>query len=227
MPIELDGSDAGTGVTGWLVSEVPLSPNPSDERWAPVAPAAVTLTPGDGTKRVYVWTMDGAGNVSVPSAPKTLLDTTPPSGGAAPVVTIRGPGTGAAPTVPLTVTWAAAIDAQPGRVHYELRMRAGAAGPAPVVLAKPEATSTSLALKPGDRTGSRSRPLTGPETWGRGGRHPSQPSSASSRRRRRRSPTPAGSPGRRCRARPVASSGPRGPRAGPPRSRSRRAAWRS
>ena len=149
VPIELAGSDAGTGVAGWLVSEVPISPNPSDQRWATEAPAAVTLTPGDGTKRIYVWTRDGAGNVSVPSAPKTLLDTTPPAGGGAPLATIRGPGSGAASTVPLTVAWPAAIDAQPGRVRYELQMRVGSAGPVPVVLANPEATSTSIALKPG------------------------------------------------------------------------------
>jgi hypothetical protein len=126
-----------------------MSPTPSDQRWAPEAPVAVTLTPGDGTKRVYVWTRDGAGNVSVPSAPKTLLDTTPPVGGGAPVATIRGAGTGATSTVPMTLVWAAASDAQPGKVRYELRMRAGTAGPVPVTQADPEATSMSVALKPG------------------------------------------------------------------------------
>jgi len=149
VPITITGSDAGTGVAGWLVSEVPVSPRADDPRWTARAPDRVMLSPGDGAKRVYVWTRDGANNVSVPAAPKTSLDTLPPGGGAAPVVSLRT-STGAATSVPLSLSWRAATDLQPGPVRYEIAYRRdGAASFTPISLAAPTARSASIALAAG------------------------------------------------------------------------------
>ncbi len=149
VPIAVSGSDEGTGVSGWLVSDVPLSPTATDPRWVDEKPTTVTLTGSDGPRRVYVWSRDAAGNVSVPAAPRTILDTLPPYGGGAPVVTLRA--STAASTVPIRVAWAAAADGQPGALHYELSMLGpGATAYAPVGLADDTLASTTLALTPGN-----------------------------------------------------------------------------
>ena len=59
------------GVTGYLVSESPLTPDASDSRWV-IFPAKTeysqtveyTMSESAGNKRVYVWFKDEAGNVS-------------------------------------------------------------------------------------------------------------------------------------------------------------------
>lgn len=62
----LSGSD-NVGVTGWLVDESPVPPAAGDPRWLPQAPTNYTITSGTGTKSVYAWVKDAAGNVSAPA----------------------------------------------------------------------------------------------------------------------------------------------------------------
>ncbi len=149
VPIGLSAQDAGTGVAGWILSEIPIKPRADDPRWTVSAPKSVTLSAGDGTKRVYVWTKDGANNVSVPSAPKTLLDTLPPVGGTAPVASIRASSV-TSTAVPVRTSWGAAVDGHSGAVGYELAMqRAGSASWTTIPRTGATARTQDSTLKPG------------------------------------------------------------------------------
>ena len=91
-------ADASGGVAGWMITETATEPLPDDEGWLAEAPAAYTITGGEGTVTLYAWVMDASGNVGGKSA--AILFST-----AAPVVsniavTAGAPGSGIA-----TVTW--------------------------------------------------------------------------------------------------------------------------
>jgi hypothetical protein len=147
-PLEVTATDAGSGVEGWLVSDVPLSPGAADVRWADAKPTSVVIRGADGVHRVYVWTKDAAGNVSLPSTPKTLLDTLPPYGGTAPVAKLRATTDGG--SVPVRLSWSAARDAQPGVIRYLLAvLDPGATAYRSVALVDDTATAVSLSLRPG------------------------------------------------------------------------------
>jgi hypothetical protein len=51
------------GVTGYLATESPISPDATDPGWSDVPPATFTFT-SEGRKRLYAWAIDEAGNVS-------------------------------------------------------------------------------------------------------------------------------------------------------------------
>jgi hypothetical protein len=59
----LAGSDAN-GITRWLINESAASPSVNDASWVTTKPAGYTVSAGSGTKTVYAWARDGAGNVS-------------------------------------------------------------------------------------------------------------------------------------------------------------------
>jgi outer membrane protein OmpA-like peptidoglycan-associated protein len=69
----------GTGVAGYMVTESPFTPSPSDPYWSTFAPSNYTFAT-EGTKTLYAWAKDAAGNVSTSlSANVTLtLPSLPP-----------------------------------------------------------------------------------------------------------------------------------------------------
>jgi hypothetical protein len=81
--ISLDITETDDGnVVGWLVSETqstkPAVDNPA---WTAEKPTSYNLSSGDGTKTLYGWFKDEAGNISQAAATDTiLLDTVPPTG---------------------------------------------------------------------------------------------------------------------------------------------------
>jgi hypothetical protein len=81
VTLTITESDNGS-VVGWLISETQSSkPGANDPAWKSVKPGSYTLASGDGTKTLYLWFKDNAGNVSDVAASDTiLLDTIPPTG---------------------------------------------------------------------------------------------------------------------------------------------------
>lgn len=92
VTLSLSASD-DTGVTGYFVSESASAPSAGDGGWNSVSSTtsyaddiSFTLSSGDGTKTVYVWFKDDAGNVStsasdtidlISAAAPTVLSTAP------------------------------------------------------------------------------------------------------------------------------------------------------
>ena len=82
----LTASDA-VGVTGHYSSESATSPDLSDSGWTSVSSASTysgtanfTMSSGEGTKTVYAWLRDFAGNISVANNDTIILDQTAPTG---------------------------------------------------------------------------------------------------------------------------------------------------
>jgi outer membrane protein OmpA-like peptidoglycan-associated protein len=68
----------GTGVAGYRVTESVFTPSPSDSNWRTFAPSNYTFAT-EGTKTLYAWAKDAAGNVSTSlSANVTLTLPSPP-----------------------------------------------------------------------------------------------------------------------------------------------------
>jgi hypothetical protein len=89
--LTLSGSD-NVGVTGYYLSAAPQAPLASDAGWVAVSSSAsfsasvpYTLSGGDGSKTVYAWYKDAAGNVSNTASCSIILDAT------VPLVTITSP----------------------------------------------------------------------------------------------------------------------------------------
>jgi len=85
--LNLTATDS-VGVTGYYVSTSSTPPSPTAAGWVAVTPTtsysgtvAYTLPSGDGTKTVYAWYKDAAGNVSATASDSILLDQTAPSNG--------------------------------------------------------------------------------------------------------------------------------------------------
>jgi hypothetical protein len=73
------------GVTAYYISETSTTPSAMASGWTLVtstipysADVPFILSSGDGTKTIYVWFKDNAGNVSAPATASITLDTTPP-----------------------------------------------------------------------------------------------------------------------------------------------------
>ena len=99
-------------VTGYQVSESASAPSATDEGWSATAPASFTLTT-EGTKTLYAWAKDAAGNVSAGLSASIVItlpgtaDTTPP------MVTFTLPVNDAVNvsiTAPVTVTFNEPMD---------------------------------------------------------------------------------------------------------------------
>ncbi len=78
----ISAKDMDTGVTGYFISENPLTPSVTLPGWIDVEPEhrfgatiPFTLSPGDGTKTVYIWFKDAGNNISVPASDSLLLNT--------------------------------------------------------------------------------------------------------------------------------------------------------
>ncbi len=68
IAFDLDGSD-NIGITAWLITETPGVPNVGNPGWSGTKPGSHTLSAGFGTRTVYAWARDAAGNIS---AEKTI-----------------------------------------------------------------------------------------------------------------------------------------------------------
>lgn len=75
--VTLRGADAG-GVAGYMVKSNAGRPTASSRGWKSTPPATVPLTGRDGTKKLYAWVKDAAGNVSATGTATTMLDTKKP-----------------------------------------------------------------------------------------------------------------------------------------------------
>jgi hypothetical protein len=81
VPITLFTASDNTGVTGYLVNEASTKPSATAGGWMSTAPASYTFTTA-GSKTLYAWARDAAGNVSAgrsASVMVTLPDTTAPT----------------------------------------------------------------------------------------------------------------------------------------------------
>ena len=103
VTLSLTASDA-VGVTGHYSSESATTPDLSDSGWTSVSSATAysgtanfTMSSGEGTKTVYAWFRDFAGNISVANNDTIILDQTAPTGS----VSING---GASSTTSSSVT---------------------------------------------------------------------------------------------------------------------------
>jgi len=99
VPITTFSATDSTGITGYLVTETSAIPAASAIGWSGAAPTGYTFGTG-GSKTLYAWAKDGAGNISTPvsrTVTITLPDTT------APIVTgFVIPSTSTTLTVPIT-----------------------------------------------------------------------------------------------------------------------------
>jgi hypothetical protein len=87
------------GVTAYSLSENPAPPPATDPGWTPIPPTSYTFASA-GTKTLYAFARDGAGNVSAPLSATvtiTLTDTVPPT-----VTSFTLPATATSLTVPVT-----------------------------------------------------------------------------------------------------------------------------
>jgi hypothetical protein len=103
VTLAIAGTDA-IGVTGYYASESAAAPAAGAPGWVAVASTTsysatvnFTLSAGEGTKTVYVWLKDAAGNVSAVVSDTIVLDTTPPVISNVQAVSITSSGA--------TITW--------------------------------------------------------------------------------------------------------------------------
>ncbi|MCF6147594.1 MAG: hypothetical protein E3K37_02940 [Candidatus Kuenenia sp.] len=85
VTLNLSATD-NTGVTGYYLSTSSTTPASSDSSWISVSSitsystsVSYTLSSGDGSKTVYVWYKDAAGNVSDSASASITLDATAPT----------------------------------------------------------------------------------------------------------------------------------------------------
>lgn len=78
----ISANDVDTGVAAYYISESPIAPTAGTPGWVEMEPVQkfgaavpVTLSPGDGTKTVYVWFKDAGNNISVPASASILVNT--------------------------------------------------------------------------------------------------------------------------------------------------------
>jgi len=86
--LNLNASDS-EGVTAYYASEDSTPPLAGDSGWSPITSShnfsadiafSISLEVGDGSKIVYVWYKDNAGNISLTIMDTIILDTGPPEG---------------------------------------------------------------------------------------------------------------------------------------------------
>src|SRR5206468_230804 len=111
VTLSLSATDA-VGVTGYYLSTSATPPAATAAGWVtvPATPSYSgsvdsTLSAGDGTKTVYAWFKDAAGNVSAAAADAIVLDQTAPANGTA---------TAVAASAQVTVSWAGFADGGSG-----------------------------------------------------------------------------------------------------------------
>lgn len=80
--VTISATDVDTGVGAYYISENPMAPTAMMPGWVEVEPThkfgatvPFTLSPGDGTKTIYVWFKDVGNNISVPASANIMLNT--------------------------------------------------------------------------------------------------------------------------------------------------------
>ena len=104
------------GVTGYLINESATTPSATAGGWTSTAPASYTFTTA-GSKTLYAWAKDAAGNVSASmsaSVAVTLADTT------APVVALNAPANGLSVSGTVTITATASDNIGVAGVQFKL-----------------------------------------------------------------------------------------------------------
>lgn len=80
--VTISATDLDTGVAAYYISENPMTPpatmpgwveNPAEYKFGATVP--FSLSPGDGSKTIYVWFKDAGNNVSVPASSTILINT--------------------------------------------------------------------------------------------------------------------------------------------------------
>ncbi len=94
--IDLSSTEEGLR---WAVKEAPAAPAPeapgaADSIWTSAKPATLGLSAGSGTKTIWAWAMDAAGNVSAASSIAVLYQAAADT----PTITLAGPGYDATPS---------------------------------------------------------------------------------------------------------------------------------
>ncbi len=127
--LNLSASDA-VGVTGYYVSKSSTVPTAGAAGWVAVTATTsfsgnvpFTLPAGNGTKTVYAWYKDGAGNVSAKASKSILLDQTAPTNGT--LTATAGSGQ-------MSLSWAGFADGGSGLAstnRYKLVFSTGATPP--------------------------------------------------------------------------------------------------
>jgi hypothetical protein len=99
VPVSTFTASDNVGVTGYLLTETSTAPAANAVGWSAAAPTSYTFATA-GTKTLYAWARDAAGNVSISMTTTvvvTITDATPPT-----VSTFAIPGAASALTVPVT-----------------------------------------------------------------------------------------------------------------------------
>ncbi len=112
----------GVGVTAYYVSSSSTPPSPTAAGWVAVTPTTsysntnvpFTLPSGNGTKTVYAWYKDAAGNVSPTASDSIILDQT------APTVSLTAPTAGQTVTGTVTVSATASDASGVAGVQFKL-----------------------------------------------------------------------------------------------------------
>src|ERR1700690_769802 len=105
IPINTFTATDNVGVTGYMINESSTTPSATAGGWTSTAPASYTFT-NAGSKTLYAWAKDAAGNVSASmsaSVAVALLDPTAPTVPAGLKAT-------AASSTQINLTWAASSD---------------------------------------------------------------------------------------------------------------------
>ena len=72
IPITTFTASDNVGVTGYFVNDSPSAPSPSDPNWG-ATPQTQYAFSSDGSKTLYAWAKDAAGNISSSLSATVLL----------------------------------------------------------------------------------------------------------------------------------------------------------
>ena len=147
IPIGFSTTDpVGFGILDYYVSEDPTPPVFEGSMWSNTAPTTFDLSPGDGARTLHAWVEDWAGNISAVYTTTVTLDRVPPV--ARPPTVALAAGIHLGSTVPVSVSWAPAIDAN-GIAAYHLQQTSDGQTWTPVNLPTPTALRTTVQLSTG------------------------------------------------------------------------------
>ncbi|PIP41785.1 hypothetical protein COX18_02405, partial [Candidatus Desantisbacteria bacterium CG23_combo_of_CG06-09_8_20_14_all_40_23] len=108
--------DAATDTVGWWLSEQSAAPDENPLLWVTTKSAVFQLSNGNGTKTVYLWVKDIAGNVSQSGTAGIMLDTTQDN--TLPTVNLITPATNGADNVSIKVSYYLSEPCQGGTLTF-------------------------------------------------------------------------------------------------------------
>jgi hypothetical protein len=117
VPITSFTATDDVAVTGYLVNESATAPSASDPGWANAVPADYAFA-SEGSKTLYAWAKDAAGNVSASRSASVVVALTPPADTTPPVVSATPAGQ-VFEDGPQSISLAATDDSDPSpRIFY-------------------------------------------------------------------------------------------------------------